>query len=105
MVADRIASFLAASVTGVLAPEQICRSVRHRALRRGTIRDVSADAISPTYAEGERVRYTAAPVFDLVIETGDIGIVDRVDGDWVYAWWPKGGLHSVPSCNVEPAAD
>jgi hypothetical protein len=54
-----------------------------------------------SYERGERVRYTAAPVFDLIIETGDVGVVERVEGNWVHTWWPKSGLHSVPAANVE----
>lgn len=53
-----------------------------------------------SYERGERVRYTAAPV-DLIIETGEVGVVERVEGHWVFAWWPKSGLHSVPATSVE----
>jgi len=53
--------------------------------------------------KGDRVRYIAAPVFDLIIETGEISIVERVEDDWVIAWWPRSGLHSVPVDNVEAA--
>jgi hypothetical protein len=28
-----------------------------------------------SYKRGERVRYTAAPVFDLIIETGEVDVV------------------------------
>jgi hypothetical protein len=58
-----------------------------------------------TYVKGDRVRYIARPVFDLIIETGEVGIVERVDDGWVHAWWPRSGLHSVPEPNVEPAGD
>ena len=56
---------------------------------------------SGSYRKGDRVRYIAAPVYDLIIETGEIGVVERVDGEWVFAWWPRSGLHSVPVTNVE----
>ena len=56
----------------------------------------------PHYKQGDRVRYIAAPVFDLIIETGEVGVVERLDSGWVYAWWPRSGLHSVPIANVEP---
>ena len=59
--------------------------------------------MSQPYEKGDRVRYTAAPVFDLIIETGEIGTVDRVEGNWVFVWWPRSGLHSVPLTNVEPS--
>jgi hypothetical protein len=54
-----------------------------------------------SYERGERVRYTAAPVSDLIIQTGDVGVVERVEGHWVYAFWPTSGLHSVPTASVE----
>ena len=56
-----------------------------------------------TYQSGDRVKYVAAPVFDLIIETGEIGVVTRVDGGWVYATWPRSGEHGVPVDHVEPA--
>jgi hypothetical protein len=52
--------------------------------------------VDEPYRKGDRVRYVAAPVFDLIIETGEIGTVERVEHDWVFAWWPRSGLHSVP---------
>ena len=55
-----------------------------------------ADEILP----GDRVEYTAEPVFDLIIETGEIGWVTRVEGDWIFAAWPRSGVHSVPVANV-----
>jgi hypothetical protein len=55
------------------------------------------------YVNGDRVRYVAAPVFDLIIDTGEVGVVERVEDGWIYAWWPRSGLHSVPEGNVEPA--
>jgi hypothetical protein len=39
-------------------------------------------------------------VFDLIIDTGEIGWVTKVEGDWVYAAWPRSGVHSVPVSNV-----
>jgi hypothetical protein len=39
------------------------------------------------YRSGDRIQYIAAPVFDLIIETGEIGIVDRVEDGWVFAVW------------------
>ena len=59
---------------------------------------------------GDRVEYIAEPVFDLIIETGEIGWVTRVEGDWIFAAWPRSGVHSVPLANVrllppEVAAD
>jgi len=55
-----------------------------------------ADEILP----GDRVEYVAAPVFDLIIETGEIGWVTKVEGGWVHAAWPRSGVHSVPLANV-----
>jgi hypothetical protein len=55
-----------------------------------------ADGILP----GDRVEYIAEPVFDLIIDTGEIGWVTRVEGDWVVAAWPRSGVHSVPVANV-----
>ncbi len=55
------------------------------------------------YAKGDRVRYAAAPVFDLIVKTGEVGVVERTEGEWVYAWWPRSGLHGVPSAHVQPA--
>jgi hypothetical protein len=49
------------------------------------------------------VEYVAAPVFDLIITTGDVGIVTRVDGEWIHAIWPGSGQHSVPVMHVRPA--
>ncbi|WP_229051502.1 hypothetical protein [Aeromicrobium sp. Leaf350] len=53
-----------------------------------------------TYKPGDLVRYTAAPVFDGVIDTGDIGVVTRVVDGWVHAVWPSGVKGSVPTSNV-----
>jgi hypothetical protein len=52
------------------------------------------------YTKGDQVRYIAEPVFDGIIETGEVAIVERVEDGWVYAWWPRSGLHSVPLRNV-----
>lgn len=35
------------------------------------------------YRPGDRVEYIAAPVFDLIIETGEVGVVTAVEDDWV----------------------
>ena len=51
-------------------------------------------------ARGDAVRYIAQPVFDGIIDTGEVGRVERVEDDWVFAWWPRSGLHSVPLANV-----
>lgn len=56
-----------------------------------------------TYQAGDRVEYIAAPVFDLIIQPGDVGEVTRVDDGWVYAIWPRSGEHSVPLEHVRPA--
>lgn len=56
-----------------------------------------------TYSAGERVEYIAAPVFDLIIEPGDVGIVTRESDGWVFAEWPRSGEHSVPIAHVRPA--
>lgn len=52
---------------------------------------------------GQMVEYIAEPVFDLIIQTGDIGRVTRVENGWVHAVWPRSGEHSVPVVNVRPA--
>jgi len=57
-----------------------------------------------TYQAGDRVVYIAAPVFDAIIETGNVGTVIRVIDGWVYALWPQSGEHSVPVENVRPAS-
>jgi hypothetical protein len=53
-----------------------------------------------TFVPGDRVEYVAEPVFDLVIRTGDLGFVTRVEADWVFAEWPTSGEHSVPLHNT-----
>jgi hypothetical protein len=52
------------------------------------------------FARGDRVEYIAEPVFDGIITTGEIGWVTKVEGDWVFAAWPRSGIHSVPARNV-----
>ena len=58
-----------------------------------------------TYEPGQRVEYIAEGVFDLIIDTGDIGTVTKVEGGWVFAAWPRSGVHSVPLTNVRLVAD
>lgn len=53
-----------------------------------------------TFARGDRVEYIGAPVFDGIIATGEIGWVTRVESGWVFAVWPRSGIHSVPASNV-----
>ncbi len=60
---------------------------------RGTL-GAMADKID--LVKGTRVVYVASPVFDEIIKTGKVGIVDQVQDGWVFAWWPRSGLHSVP---------
>ena len=56
-----------------------------------------------TYRTGDRVEYVAAPVFDLIIRTGDVGVVTKVENGWVQATWPRSGEHSVPVDHVRGA--
>jgi hypothetical protein len=56
-----------------------------------------------TYQTGDRVEYTAAPVFDQIITTGEVGIVTTVESEWICAIWPRSGQHSVPVANVRLA--
>jgi len=49
---------------------------------------------------GDRVQYIAAPVFDRIIDTGEIGRVTKVEAGWVFAAWPRSGIHSVPIASV-----
>ncbi len=58
---------------------------------------------NPIYSPGDLVEYIAEPVFDLIIQTGDLGVVTRVEDGWVFAEWPRSGEHSVPLTNVRPA--
>lgn len=53
-----------------------------------------------TYSPGDHVEYIAAPVFDLIIMTGEVGVVTQVKDGWVFAEWPRSGEHSVPLDNV-----
>ncbi len=55
---------------------------------------------SDEFEPGDLVMYVASPVSDLIIKTGETGIVKRTDGDWVYVDWPRCGVHSVPKGNV-----
>ena len=55
-----------------------------------------------TYVAGNRVEYVGRPVFDLIIRTGDVGTVTRVQDGWVHALWPRSGEHSVPVEKVRP---
>jgi hypothetical protein len=57
---------------------------------------MTADEFLP----GDRVEYIGQPVFDGIIETGEIGWVTKVEAGWVYAAWPRSGVHSVPVGNV-----
>jgi hypothetical protein len=59
--------------------------------------------VDVTYEPGERVRYVAAPMFDLIIETGDVGVVTHVSNGWVFAVWPRAELCGVPLQHVRPA--
>jgi hypothetical protein len=49
---------------------------------------------------GDRVEYLGAPVFDGIIDTGEIGWVTKVERGWVHAVWPRSGVHSVPLDSV-----
>jgi hypothetical protein len=66
---------------------------------------MAADDPAPSnyYRPGDRVEYMAAPVYDLLIETGEIGVVVKVEAGWVHALWPRSGQHSVPVRNVRRA--
>ena len=57
------------------------------------------------YRPGDRVEYIAAPVFDLIIETGEVGVVTKVENGWVHALWPRSGEHSVPLQHVRRARE
>jgi hypothetical protein len=52
------------------------------------------------FLPGDRVEYTGRPVFDGIIDTGEIGWVTKVEAGWVFAAWPRSGVHSVPVANV-----
>ena len=58
--------------------------------------------MSVTYTVGSPVEYVGLAVFDLIIRTGDIGTVTRVQDGWVHAVWPRSGEHSVPFEKVRP---
>lgn len=51
---------------------------------------------------GDRVVYIGEPVFDLIITTGEVGVVTDVREGWVFARWPRSGVHSVPIDQVRP---
>ncbi len=53
-----------------------------------------------SYEPGDAVEYIAEPVFDLIIQLGDVGEVTRVADGWVYAIWSGSGEHSVPIGSV-----
>jgi hypothetical protein len=53
-----------------------------------------------TFRPGDQVEYIGQPVFDLIIRTGDLGRVSRIEDDWVFAEWPESGEHSVPLRNA-----
>jgi hypothetical protein len=55
-----------------------------------------------SYRAGDRVRYVAEPVFDLLVKPGDTGVVIQVDAGWVVVEWPESGEHSVPLASVRP---
>jgi hypothetical protein len=63
---------------------------------RGTFASVATDDVLP----GDRVEYIGRPVFDGIINTGEIGWVTKVEAGWVFAAWPRSGIHSVPVANV-----
>jgi len=52
------------------------------------------------FLPGDLVEYIAAPVFDRIIDTGEVGRVTKVEAGWVFAAWPRSGIHSVPVGNV-----
>lgn len=57
----------------------------------------------PTYRVGDRIEYMGRPVFDGIIDTGEVGSVIKVEGGWVFARWPRSGVHSVPLESVRRA--
>jgi hypothetical protein len=59
--------------------------------------------MAETYRAGDHVEYIAGPVFDLMIQTGDVGVVTKVESGWVHAEWPRSGEHSVPLRHVREA--
>lgn len=56
--------------------------------------------MADSFNQGDRVEYVDAPVFDGIVATGDIGWVTKVEGSWVFAMWPRSGVHSVPVSSV-----
>lgn len=65
---------------------------------------VSVVGANPEYAAGETVRYRGGDVFDRLVRTGDVGVVERVEHGWVHVHFPR-GLYSVPVRSVERVAD
>lgn len=61
--------------------------------------------VSASYVAGDRIRYVAEPVFDLLVKPGDVGVVLRVEDGWVVVEWAETGAHSVPIASVRPDAD
>ena len=54
------------------------------------------------YRPGDRIRYVAEPVYDLLVKPGDTGVVVRVEDGWIFVEWPETGEHSVPLASVRP---
>ncbi len=48
------------------------------------------------FLPGDRIEYIGRAVFDGIIDTGEVGWVIRVEAGWVFASWPRSGVHSVP---------
>ena len=55
-----------------------------------------------TYQPGDHVRYIGQTVLDVIIETGDVGIVTEVANGWVYAYWPRAGVVGIPTLLLQP---
>lgn len=53
-----------------------------------------------SFLPGDRVEYIGRPVFDGIIDPGEIGWVTKVEAGWVFAACPRSGVHSVPVGNV-----
>src|SRR5947209_7817700 len=45
-----------------------------------------------TYRPGGRIEYIAEPVFDAIIDTGEVGAVVSIEDGWVFAAWPRSGV-------------
>lgn len=74
--------------------------VNHHRRRASRLKRDNVRVAQPSV--GDRIEYIAAPVFDRLIETGDIGVIQRFHDGWVHAVWPRGS-YSVPVTNVRPA--